>query len=449
MSRWSLTVLMTVLAAALLISGTSVTPTVAGESDVCIDCHGNPDNVHGDLNHTAVPGSGQVTIFADNWHDDAGWRGSRPYFAVTVSCSTCHNNDLPLVHGNDCWTCHPSPYNTLGIWNKGCQQGGCHSFIHEDSTAAHAPFEDIEAYDDCGSCHIQGGDFAVVESNCLNCHATYGSTDVTPPVTTSNAQPVYNGSAKIKFSITDNGKVGVGRTFYRLDGGAVTAGSSLLVADPGAHTLEFWSVDQSGNTELATNQIAFSIVVDNTPPTTTSNAQSAYSQGATITLTATDDSSGGVKTTWYQLNGGAILAGTTVTIPATSGTFTYTLSFWSEDWAGNVEAKKSVTFTVTSGTGTLRLVWGGSDTSGTLCNDDPGANAAWSVRRGGWPGTEVASGSGSCPNWDGVDDVTVTVGTTPYHVIIEWWDSYGSYEDQTVFSNILVTTPGQVVRLSY
>jgi len=64
-------------------------------------------------------------------------------------------------------------------------------------------------------------------------------------------------------------------------------------------------------------------------------------------------------------------------------------------------------------------------------------------------GTLVGSGSGGCPNWSGVNDVSVAVSTTPYYVIVDWWDSYGQYDDQTVFANIYVTTPGQLVRLSY
>jgi hypothetical protein len=64
-------------------------------------------------------------------------------------------------------------------------------------------------------------------------------------------------------------------------------------------------------------------------------------------------------------------------------------------------------------------------------------------------GTVVASGSGGCPNWSGVNDVAVPVSATPYFVIIDWWNSYDEYYDQTVFSSVPVTTPGQVVRLSY
>lgn len=422
-------------------------PSAAQSECSCTPCHGTLEEVHGDFNHFASLGSGQVVIFEDNHHDDAGWVGDRPYFAVGVDCAICHSNDLVGVHGNDCATCHPSPYDTLGTWNKGCQQGGCHAFYHGDSTVAHLPFEDSsDPANDCTVCHS----WAVLPSNCLNCHAAYGPGDITPPTTTAKAQGTYVGPARIGFSITDNGKVGVGRTFYRLNEGPVTASAKyVFIPDPGEHRLEFWSKDQSGNTELAPKTVIFTVLEDTTPPTTTSNAQSTYYQGATITLTATDNGTLGVKTTYYRLNDGPIQTGTRVAVPATTGTVAYTLTFWSDDWSGNVEPQNTANFTVTSGTGTIRLVWGGSDTSGSPCPGDPEANAAWVVRRDSFWGSVVASGSGSCPGWSGVDDIAVTAGPTQYFVIVDWWDSYGGYDDQTWFGNVTVTTPGQVVRLSY
>jgi hypothetical protein len=232
-----------------------------------------------------------------------------------------------------------------------------------------------------------------------------------------------------------------------LDGGAVTAaGKTVFVDAPGSHELKFWSKDQYGNTELSPNTVSFSLVEDSTPPSTISDAQASYSQGATIHLTATDSESG-VEETYYIINGGTTQTGTTVSIPATSGT--YTLTFWSEDWAGNIEPKKSVSFTVTSGNGTLRLVWGNSDASGPPCPGDPTASASWTIRKGSWFGPIIASGSGACPNWTGVENITVAIGSTPYFVRVDWWDSYYGYDDQTDFPNVYVTTPGQVVRLSY
>jgi len=440
-----LTLLRALSLSTLLVVGIWVAPSVAFETDDCCVCHVSLEAVHGNWDHTAAPSPGTVILFSDTGHDDGGWVGDKPYFDAIVACNTCHNSNLPAVHGNDCDTCHPTPYNTLGTWGRGCQQGGCHSFYHQDSIKAHLSFENpYDPENDCYRCHDTS--FNVPQANCLNCHASYVPGDVTPPVTTSNAQDVYVGPARIDFSITENGKVDVGRTFYRLDGGAVTAGSYALVSAPGTHELEFWSKHQYGNTELAPKYVFFSIIEDNTPPVTTSNAQATYNQGATITLTATDDSPRGVKTTYYSLNGGPVQTGTTVTIPATSGTIAYTLTFWSEDWAGNIETEKSVSFTVTSGTGTIRLVWGNSDTNPA---DRPAGEdwADWIVRSGGWSGPVVATGSGASPNWDGVDDIAVSIDSTPYFVEIFW--SWDGEEGGSNFSNVYVTTPGQIVRLSY
>jgi hypothetical protein len=386
-----------------------------------------------------------VVIFADNGHDDAGWVGDKPYFDVSVDCSLCHDTNLITVHGNNCATCHPAPRNTLATWNGGCQQGGCHTTFHQESTTAHLPFESpLAPQNNCNLCHDQS--WAVPQSNCLNCHATNATGDTTPPITTANALAAYNGQARIDFSITDNGKVGIGTTFSKLDGGPVTAGSYVFTNTGGIHNLEFWSVDQAGNIESPTNTASFEVVVDTTPPTTTSNAQASYNQGGgVITLTATDASTRGVKTTYYRLNGGAIQTGTSVVIPATSGTVAYTLTFWSEDWSGNIEPQKSVNFTVTiiNGEGTIRLVWGYSDVSGSPCAGDPDADASWSI---GLVGSNkvLKSGSASCPNWSGVNDVVVSVNTKAYWVVIDWWDSEIEDYNQTRYTNVPITTSGQI-----
>jgi hypothetical protein len=269
---------------------------------------------------------------------------------------------------------------------------------------------------------------------------------VTPPVTISNALAEYVGPAKIDFSITEEGKVGIGRSFYRLDGGPVIADSKVLVSTPGSHDLDFWSMDQSGNTESAPNNVFFSIVEDTTPPSTTSNAQVAYNYGAaTITLTATDNGTRGAKNTYFRLNGASVQAGTTVSI-GTSGT--HTLTFWSEDWAGNIESEESVTFSVASGPGTIRLVWGNSDVDPSqvpISSDWAG----WDIRKNTRFGTVVAQGdSDDIPDWKGISDIDVPVSNTPYYVIVYTWTE-DEEDDEIWIPNVYVTTPGQVVWLSY
>ena len=192
------------------------------------------------------------------------------------------------------------------------------------------------------------------------------------------------------------------------------------------------------------------IIEDTTSPTTTSDARATYYQGAVINLTAADAGTFGVKNTFYRLNDGPVLSGTRVGIAATSGEISYTLAFWSEDWAGNIEPQHVVEFTVISGTGTILLVWGDSDVSGSPCTGDPEADASWTIMRRSLPRT-VASGSGGCPDWSGVNSIVVPVSPSPYQVISRLVGQFpnAGYYDQTAFSNVYVTEPGQIIRLTY
>ncbi len=80
-----------------------------------------------------------------------------------VECASCHHMDLMTEHekptsvsaGGSCFTCHPSPRDTYGAWEQGCQQGGCHAPAsaaepHAAMAAAHTP---PSAAAICGECH--------------------------------------------------------------------------------------------------------------------------------------------------------------------------------------------------------------------------------------------------------------------------------------------------------
>ncbi len=409
------------------------------------------DDIHGAFNHTPGAISGSVVLFNDDSHDSAGWVGNKPYFSVAVNCSTCHISNLTAIHGNFCATCHPQPYDSLGgNWGGTCQQGGCHTVYHEDTIKAHLPWANTaNPANDCLKCHISFQDMNVTQAQCLNCHASYTS-DVTPPVTTSDAQAVYEGGAKIVFSISDNGKVGIGTTFYKLDSGTVNAGSGVTLNSPGPHTLEFWSVDQSGNIESPTKTASFQILSDTTPPTTTSNAieGGTYYQGALITLTATDNSATGVKTTYYKLNNGPTQIGKYVQIPATAGTISYTLDFWSEDYAYNVEVENTVSFTVISGGGTLRLVWGDSDAANPAYPPAAGDSASWTIRTGSPTGPVFRTGSATY-YWNGISTIDLPINNQAYYGRVNWIWQYGEESGSVNFGPFNVTTPGQTFRVQY
>ncbi len=174
--------------------------------------------------------------------------------------------------------------------------------------------------------------------------------DATPPSTSSDAVRTYAGSASIILMAGDTGGTGVADTYYRIDGGSRQTGTLVSVSVMGAHCIEFWSVDISGNVEKA-HAAMFTVnplvVADTTPPSTSSDATASYVAVATIDLTRTDNAGGsGVAHTYYSLDGGAQTDGATL---AVTGAGSHSLAFWSVDWAGNAETPHHVVdFTITN-----------------------------------------------------------------------------------------------------
>jgi len=177
--------------------------------------------------------------------------------------------------------------------------------------------------------------------------------DTTAPTTTSDAKATYVSSATVKLTAIDNaGGTGVAHTYYVIDGGVQAEGTTVLVGTVGTHSVEFWSVDVSGNVETPHTTVTFDVtapvpVADTTTPITTSNAKFTYVTSAAITLVATDNAGGsGVAHTYYVIDGGVQAEGTTVLV-GTVGT--HTVEFWSADAAGNIETPHATaTFTVTA-----------------------------------------------------------------------------------------------------
>jgi len=174
------------------------------------------------------------------------------------------------------------------------------------------------------------------------------------PVTTSDAQSVYSvtegQTTLISLNAADTGGSGVANTYYELDSTGQAEGTAITVAAPASapeeHTLRFWSVDNAGNVETA-QSVTFTVEPsDSTPPTTTSDAQAAYSATATIVLVSSDDYPG-VKDVYYRLDGGNEVIGTMLEVPnPPSGSVDHTLTFWATDHAGNTESPTTVNFTV-------------------------------------------------------------------------------------------------------
>jgi hypothetical protein len=172
--------------------------------------------------------------------------------------------------------------------------------------------------------------------------------DTTAPITTSNAQTSYLSSAVINLMAADNlGGVGLGHTYFILDSGSQTEGTTISTSVIGTHSVEFWSVDASGNVETPHNFANFEVTADTTAPTTTSDAKPSYVAVAAIHLSATDNVGGvGVAHTYYVLDSGSQTEGTTI---STSVVGTHSVEFWSVDASGNVEAPHTVAnFAVTA-----------------------------------------------------------------------------------------------------
>jgi hypothetical protein len=100
-----------------------------------------------------------------------------------------------------------------------------------------------------------------------------------------------------------------------------------------------------------TNGVVSTVILDITPPVTTSsvsptpNAINWNNTDVTVTLTAQDETDGsGVKEIHYTINwiNEQVVAGDTATISFTQEG-THTLIYWAVDKAGNVEAQKSLT----------------------------------------------------------------------------------------------------------
>jgi hypothetical protein len=409
-------------------------------------CHAdkNPTN-HGydSAKHAAVLGSGEVAMglgATDINHAGWGW-------TTNVECSLCHYSDLGTQHGGQCPTCHSgaNPVGSLGTWDKSCQQGDCHPAIHTGIAPDHNGVYTGEAAS-CDLCHTPTWPGEV---DCNRCHdAPVPTPDTVAPTTVSDATSSYVGDTTIHLTATDNvGGRGVDSTYFILDGGSATLGTTINVTAPTsgsqAHTLQFYSVDKAGNVETTTPvpALSFSVVpapdttppsgtmsvdngaayaisttatvnsavsdaesgmdqmridpgtgvfgmwtaysadatvtlspvdgvktvraeyrdnasnvatltdtilLDTTPPSTTSNVGASYVGAVSITLTATDGPMGsGVASTRYRVDSGGEQIGTAISVAApASGSVSHTIYFWSVDIATKTEAENSTTFSV-------------------------------------------------------------------------------------------------------
>ncbi len=111
----------------------------------------------------------------------------------------------------------------------------------------------------------------------------------------------------------------------------------------GSHTIKFYAVDTRGNAETVQSRL---LQIDNTPPVSSSNAQSNYLGAATITMT-TSDALSSVSGLWYRLDGAAWTKGASGSTVTTTAIGPHLLEYYAVDAASNVETTRSAAFTIT------------------------------------------------------------------------------------------------------
>jgi cell wall-associated NlpC family hydrolase len=166
------------------------------------------------------------------------------------------------------------------------------------------------------------------------------------PITTISGGPFGRwANAPVGFSLTASASpngAGVLSSCYRLGEGEATtyaADTTVTVSAEGTTTVSYWSSDSSGDIEPTK---AATVLIDETPPETSSDATAGYVGTATVSLVASDGLSG-VADTQYCIGGAQASSGRIVTVAEPGG---HTVEFASIDAAGNKEATRSVALVV-------------------------------------------------------------------------------------------------------
>ena len=202
--------------------------------------------------------------------------------------------------------------------------------------------------------------------------------DTTLPITTDNA-PAGWSNAAVTVTLTANDALsGIASTEYRVDGGSFQNGASVLIPAPadgsndGAHTIEYRSADNAGNTEPLTTA---TVRIDTTLPTGSISAptEGLRVNGVVPVTAAANDVSSGVTSVEFLVRPSGAPGFTSI---STDTTAPYQASWDSSSAAeGNAELKVVVVDAASNSlTSAVRNVI--VDNPPAVSLDDPGANVA-------------------------------------------------------------------------
>jgi hypothetical protein len=213
----------------------------------------------------------------------------------------------------------------------------------------------------CHTAHVRGWNNQGMTTG----ETTYGPIcfDTVAPTVSFVDSPVvpasgwYNKPVSISLSATDPGgstASGVSKIYYAINSGTCYPGSVATCATyggtfslnlQGRNYIYYFSQDNAGNSSLEPYQW---VDIDETAPVTAASltgslVSGTYYSAVQVALSATDGLSG-VKSTSYQLDGGAV---TTYTAPfSISALGTHSVKYWSVDVAGNTATALTVAFKI-------------------------------------------------------------------------------------------------------
>jgi len=348
----------------------------------CPTCHTDPNIVNSLGTWT---GSCQQGFCHPSIHGGMAPDHNGAYYSSSVSCDSCHTGSPEWPGDVDCTRCH-TPADTIPDLIAPTTTSDAVSSYAGDAVIGLTATDnaggrgvDRTYYILDGSAAVEGTTVNVAapssgsESHTLQYYsvdlagniesptpvpafgfALLAGPDTTAPsgtMTVNNAAAYATStSATVDSAVSDSGS---GMFQMSVDPGTGAFGSWVaysadyqftLPGGDGSKTVRVQYSDIASNTATLTD----TIILDTTPPSTTSDVEASYSGVATITLSATDGASGsGVAATHYRIDSGPEQTGTTVLVdPPSSGIASHTIHFWSVDYAGLPESESSASFTV-------------------------------------------------------------------------------------------------------